>query len=262
MNRRGFLLTSAAGTLAGTRPARGEEEWTSLFDGRTLDGWHPWPKARPDGAKWQVEDGAVTGTQGPDGRGSLLMTDQAFGDVQVLVDLKPDWGIDSGFFVRSTDRGRAWQVAVDYCQGGYVGQIYGQGLGGWNTRTFGIRGKLDAEGRLVGLDASPRKLPPGARLAHAITPEQWLEAWTLGKWNTLKVRVVGQLPRITTWLNGAMVVDFDAASYEHPRFDRKEVAKIAPRRGRIALQIHGGKARWQQGAKCRWKNIRLRPCEH
>jgi hypothetical protein len=234
-----------------------EGGYRSLFDGKTLDGWHAWSKGR-----WQVEEGTITGEQNPPGRGGVLLSDEKFGDFDLLIDIKPDWGIDSGLFVRSTERGQAWQVAVDYIHGGYVGQIYGQGLGGFNTRSFTILGEYEdpeTRERLTGLRAVPYRRPEGAQLDYAVTPEAWLKAWKLNQWNTLRVRVVGQLPEITTWLNGTKLLHFNTRTYNHPRYDPAEAAKIAPRKGSIGLQVHGGVPRWRPGAKCRWKNIRIRP---
>lgn len=268
VSRRSFCQSAAlaaAGVVAGGggRIGWAEEgaEWTALFDGKTLDGWHL-PEQRVGhgtGGKWQVEEGTITGTQDPPGNGGLLFSDETFGDFELELEIKPDWGIDSGLFVRSTPRGQAFQVTVDYYHGGYIGEIYGEGLGGFNTRTLGILGTVDEQtGELTALEATPRGLPEGTNLDYGITADKWLAAWQLGEWNALRVRVVGQLPRITTWLNGVMVVDFNAATYHHPRFDAEEVAKIAPREGHIALQIHGGTQRWREGAKCRWRNIRVK----
>lgn len=38
-----------------------------------------------------------------------------------------------------------------------------------------------------------------------------------------------------------------------------QLARLVPRRGYIALQIHGGTQRWAKDAKCCWRNIRFRP---
>ena len=106
------------------------------------------------------------------------------------------------------------------------------------------------------------KMPPSdftVAARYAVTPEAFLNTWKLGQWNTLRIRVTGQLPWIVTWLNGGKLFDFDSASYDHPRCDRAEVARVVPRRGHIALQIHGGTERWTQGDKCRWRNIEFRP---
>ncbi len=257
-------MVAAAGLAAVPQQSQAAGDWIPLFDGRTLRGWHTnrTRVGHGTGGRWRVEDGAITGTQDPPGNGGLLLTDDTFADFELALEIKPDWGIDSGLFVRSTPAGQAFQITVDYFTGGYVGQVYGEGLGGFNTRTFRLLGTWDEQlGKLVALDAAPVGLPKGTKLDHGITAGDWRRAWKLNQWNSLRVCVVGQLPRVTTWLNGAMVVDFDSSSYRHPRFEKSEVEARAPRQGHVALQIHGGTARWREGASCRWRNIRLRKLE-
>ena len=59
-----------------------------------------------------------------------------------------------------------------------------------------------------------------------------------GKWNKLKLRVVGD--EVTTWLNG------------HEMVNMKD-EKIGAGNGFIALQIHDG-----GGIKVRWKKIKIK----
>ena len=97
---------------------KGKGEWISLFDGRTLDGWHKNPQRiqHGTGGRWVVEDGMLTGEQDPpgSGNGGILLTDQKFGDFELLIDMKPDWGVDTGLFLRCNDKGQCFQVMVDY----------------------------------------------------------------------------------------------------------------------------------------------------
>src|SRR6476661_8661144 len=118
-SRRLFLGTSSAIALlhaglharAYAAPADG---WTELFDGKSLKGWHKNPEriGHGTGGNWQVEDGAIAGEQDPpgSGNGGVLLTDRKFGDFELLIDLKPDWGICSGLFVRANDRGQGLQM--------------------------------------------------------------------------------------------------------------------------------------------------------
>ncbi|SHG71883.1 protein of unknown function [Fodinibius roseus] len=85
-----------------------------------------------------------------------------------------------------------------------------------------------------------------------------MAAWKTGRWNTLRIRCVGKYPRITTWINYTKIAEFDAATTPHPRYDREQMFQALGREGAIALQVHGGADLWREGAKCRWKNIRVR----
>ncbi|MBC7854801.1 MAG: DUF1080 domain-containing protein, partial [Pirellulaceae bacterium] len=103
LSRRRFLATSAAASaalaanstllsrLAYAAPAK--EDWITLFDGKTLKGWHKNPEkiGHGTGGIWQVEEGAIAGEQDPpgSGNGGILLTDRKFGDFELLIDMKP-----------------------------------------------------------------------------------------------------------------------------------------------------------------------------
>ena len=46
-----------------------------------------------------------------------------FGNFEVVFETRPDWGPDSGFFMRSTPRGNCYQMMIDYHEDGNVGEI-------------------------------------------------------------------------------------------------------------------------------------------
>ena len=111
--------------------------WIDLFDGKTLQGWHVSAKtghSRPSkntsGGRWVVEDGAIVGSQDQPGNGGIILTDREFGDFEVAVEMKNDFGPDSGLFLRSTEDGKAYQAMIDYHANGNLMGIYGEGLGG------------------------------------------------------------------------------------------------------------------------------------
>jgi 3-keto-disaccharide hydrolase len=268
-SRRRFLTASAASAaaLAGAAIharayAAPEAGWIELFDGKSLRGWHknPMKIGHGTGGNWQVEDGVITGEQDPpgSGNGGILLTDRKFGDFELLIDLKPDWGICSGLFLRSTDRGQCLQMMVDYHDAGNVGEIYGEGLGGFNTRTFDINGKLDANMKLVGYTTDKHKTTADAGLATACTPEEWISAWKVNDWNTARVICAGKYAHITTWINGQKICEFDGTKSTAARYDKEKAAEQLGPEGSIAVQVHGGR-NWPSGAKCRWKNIRVKP---
>lgn len=267
--RREFLQTTGT-TLGGAALAGGlplsaqaaEEKWTTLFDGKTLDGWHKNPKriGHGTGGSWAVEEGVIAGEQDPpgSGNGGILLTDRKFGDFELLIDMKPDWGVCSGLFIRGNDRGQCFQMMVDYHDAGNVGHIYGEGTGGFNTRLFDINGKLDAEGKLASLTTVKHKKPQDVGLVRGCTPEAWLKAWKVNDWNTAKVRVAGgEFPTITTWINGLEVCHFDADKSTNAGYKKANVLKTLGPKGSVAVQVHGGGG-WPNGAKCRWKNIKIR----
>ena len=76
-------------------------------------------------------------------------------------------------------------------------------------------------------------------------------------WNKVRVKCVGKHPKIITWINGEKVCEFDAASYSGSGFDREKITQTLGTKGSIAVQVHGGGG-WPKGAKCRWRNIRIK----
>jgi hypothetical protein len=270
-SRRQFLKTSVAvGALALTAErlglheyARADEDadgWITLFDGKTLEGWHKNPEAigHGTGGDWQVEDGAITGQQDPpgSGNGGILLTDKKFKDFELLIDIKPDWGVCSGLFFRGNDKGQCFQMMVDYHDMGNVGQIYGEGTGGFGCRTFDINGEY-VNDKLVGLFTDKERSAAEMGLVDACEPSAWVKAWKLDDWNTVKARVEGEHPRITTWINGLKVCEFDGETSSIEGYNKEDVAKALGAEGSIAVQVHGGSG-WPEGAKCRWKNIKIR----
>jgi hypothetical protein len=238
------------------------DDWIELFDGKTLDGWHTNPEkiGHGTGGLWTVEpDGVLAGEQDPpgSGNGGILLTDAKFGQFELSIDMKPSWGVDSGIFLRSTDRGQCIQMTVDYYDGGNIGHMYGEATGGWVARTFSLRGEVVDE-KLVGLQTIEHKSAEEVGLVASCTPEAWLEAWKIDDWNTAVIRVEGgALPRITTAINGLRVCEFDAAAFKADKYDPDEVAALLGDAGMLAVQVHGGDS-YPDGSKCRWRNIRVR----
>ena len=93
-----------------------DEGFTPIFDGKTLKGWHVSTNGHSrvsggkSGGKWEVKDGAITGTQDPPKNGGLLLTDELFGEFEVVLEMNNDFGPDSGLFLRSTEDGKCYQA--------------------------------------------------------------------------------------------------------------------------------------------------------
>lgn len=273
INRQQFLKSSAVLTagMAGVpailapmnrnsnSPDNKETEgYVSLFDGKTLDGWHK------NGARWTVESGEIISEQEPpaSGNGGILLTDKKYSDFELIADVLPGWGCDSGIFLRSQPDGRSYQVYVDYHSepndGGIVGFIYGQSTGGWRTEPFRYDGVLE-NNQLVDLkmrDFTPYEGYDENPIRYACTKEEWKKAWKMDEYNTLKVRCEGKYPIITTWINGTKICKFDAAGIQNPDFDKEKMYSEVGDSGHIGLQVHGGSTWWD--GKVRWKNIKVK----
>jgi hypothetical protein len=243
--------------------AAGSDGYIPLFDGKTLNGWHKNPQkiGHGTGGSWKVEEGAIVGEQDPpgSGNGGILLTDRKFGDFELMLELKPDWMIDSGLFLRSTDKGECVQMMVDYHEGGNVGHLYGEGTGGWNTAPYHVEGEIGYGGNLTALIPKPDETFKPQYLVKTCTGEQFAKAWVVDDWNTCKVRCVGKYPSITTWINDLLVCEWDGAAFQHKQYDKEKVFGQLGSEGSIAVQVHGGQRAWGRGAKCRWRNIRIKP---
>ena len=271
LTRRSVLrLAAGAGVTAAAAPyvitparAQSADGYIPLFDGKTLTGWHKNPQkiGHGTGGLWRVEDGAILGEQDPpgSGNGGILLTDRKFGDFELVLEMKPDWGIDSGLFLRSNDQGQCVQVMVDYHEAGNVGHLYGEGTGGWNVRPYTVEGEIGYGGNLTTLIPRPDDNFKPNYLVKTATGEQFSRAWKVDEWNTCKVRCTGKYPRVTIWINDLLVCEWDGAAFQHPQYDKEKVAAALGTQGSIAVQVHGGRNAWPKGALCRWRNIRIKP---
>jgi hypothetical protein len=74
-------------------PAVGAEDWTSLFDGKSLAGW----KVEGNG-DWKVQEGAIVGRQGENFSGGDMYTDRQWGDFELEAEYKLSYPGNSGIW--------------------------------------------------------------------------------------------------------------------------------------------------------------------
>ncbi len=275
------------------------EGFRSLFDGKTLNGWRPMPRlpfprypgapinfrlegksleeAKKNVGKWTIVDGAIVGEQYPpgNGRGAYLVSEAKFGDFELVMDIKPDWYTDTGFLVRTVaDGSPGLQILCDHRPQGGIGGFFGNGLAGIHGMPFAIDAVLDENNnpiRLVPANPNPEEgrveLSERTRgiLAYAADVEDFLKVWKVGEFNTIKVRVEGRIPRITTWVNGLKIAELNTANIKWKDYDAETCWEMLGRTGHISLEVHNngrndwlGKTRWWPGAQVRWKNIYIR----
>lgn len=216
------------------------EGFTSIFDGKTLAGWkvsaktgHSGTSKNKSGGKWEVVDGAITGSQDVPGNGGIIITEKEYGNFEVALEMKNDYGPDSGLFLRSTDTGKCYQAMIDYHNGGNLMGIYGEGIGGKpHIRNFDFGSKVTE----IKAKEAPFKLP--------VSPEKWADFWKHGQWNELRARIENNPPKITTWINGVKFMEFQD--------DEKRLSD----KGGIALQVHGGGDFTKEFV--RYRNIRVK----
>jgi hypothetical protein len=210
------------------------EGFTPIFNGKDLSGWHV-SKTNHHGTTpdYRVVHGVIVGTQQPRGKGGILLTDKKYKNVEVYMEVKPDWGCDSGLFLRSSEAGEAYQVTLDYLPGGMMGGIYGE--------------------KLQGVVWGPASPTPEER--EALTrkrAETWQKAWRREEWNSVRARIEGAVPHITVWINGQLVTDWtDTANH----------AAGGAGDGMLAIQMHytdEKTPRWVDAGFWRWRHIAVK----
>jgi hypothetical protein len=162
---------------AGSAPAASEkppEGFTSLFDGKTLDGWQVLGGKL---SSWGAEDGVLF----VKGGGGWLMTKKEYGDFELRLEFKVPKGGNSGVALRSPMKGDPAYTGMEI-------QILDdpsyKGLQVWQ-HTGSIYG---------------------------VVPSSKLATKPVGEWN--KYRIVCKGRQVTVVLNGEKVVDANLDDYK------------------------------------------------
>jgi hypothetical protein len=250
-----------------------EDGFVDLFDGQSLKGWVQasghFVARNYSGGEWRVEDGAITGHQKPPLIGTFLHTEKEYGDFELLIDLNPDWGCDSGIFLRTNARGQCIQVFVDYLQRGNIGFVFGQGTGVFCSMPWELEA-VHEDDKLVGVVAVDKY--DGVEvdgLIYSAPAANFNKVWKHGEFNTLKIRMIGPEPLITTWVNGVKMMEMDGSTFRArglrdmrqgnfdapPAWNQSRVLEQIGTRGTIGLQVHPG-SRWD--GTVHYKNIRIK----
>jgi Domain of Unknown Function (DUF1080) len=133
---RGLVLTLllSIGLMAQTpknRPPLPNEQWVSLFDGKTLDGWDQVGKE-----KWEVKDGEIHG-QAVTKEYGYLQTVKKYKDFHLSLRFKCVGDGNSGVFFHtdfkpnSVDTTQGMQFEIDCKMTHHTGGVYGEDGRGW-----------------------------------------------------------------------------------------------------------------------------------
>ena len=218
-----ILLTGFCSLVNAQVPAG----FTPIFNGKDLKGWHisrtTHQGTTPD---FRVENGCVVVRQKPYGQGGILLTDKKYKNFELYVEAKIDSFTNGGIFIRSSESGIAYQIEFDE-NSGATGSLYGERMQVSKTSVATDRAKV----------------------------------WKPNDWNSFKIRMVGEVPHITLWINGVQMWDVT-----QPKNDFIAGAT----EGMIGLQSHwtalyspaafewNGLASWAPGAKHRFRNIAIK----
>jgi len=226
------VLTSFSPMLSGESKKgaweRQKDEWVSLFDGKTLNGW----SVHSGFAKYHIEDGAILGTTVKGSPNTFLCTDREYGDFILEFEVSLDPRLNSGVQIRSKiakeekvfvfsgrdGKPRSRKVPPDRVYG-YQVEIA--------TEKRGSSGSIYDEARRAFMLASTTSETAAGK------------AFKDGQWNKFRIECKGD--RIRTWVNDVPCVDLRDGMTS---------------RGIIGLQVHGvGKD--ATAYQVRWRNIRI-----
>jgi hypothetical protein len=202
--------------------------FTPLFNGRDLTGWHlsrtTHQGTTPDA---HVENGVLVLQQRPYGQGGVLLTNRKYSSFELSLEVKTDWATNGGIFLRSTESGAAYQIEL-------VGD---------------------------GAPTTGNLLPERISISKGAVATQLASVWKQGDWNSLRVRMTGEVPSLSLWVNGVHMWDVT-----EPQNDFVAGAT----EGYIGLQTHWTTpyapvpdafccpANWKPGASHRFRNISIK----
>lgn len=200
------------------------DEWTSLFDGKTLDGW----TKVGGGATYEVHDGAIVGKTGP-GKNTFL-TRGPFKDFALEFEVKCDPKLNSGVQIRSHqyDKPTPQESKPDRVR--EEGEVYGY--------QCEIRAEVNGENGCAG-----NFWDEGRRtkwLDETVKAAEVQKVYKPGEWNQFTIIAKGD--KISSWINGLPIAEFN---------DDRDAE------GFIGLQVHSIKKN-AGPYKVAWRNIRIK----
>lgn len=194
-------------------------EWISLFDGKSLAGWHGFNKTG-EVTNWTIEDGALVCLGAAEwDTGGDIVTDRQFDNFILEWEWKVDTGSNSGVMYHVVEDPKykgPYETGPEY-------QI------------------IDDEGWPGGLEEWQKA---GADYAMNL-PNDKKKLKPVGEWNSS--RIVFDNGHVEHWLNGEKIVEFQKGTPEWNKEKAEGKWKDYPDygisdNGHIALQDHGKKA--------------------
>jgi hypothetical protein len=229
--------------LAAAAPKQ-QQEWTSLFNGKNLDGWHVnCVEADIGKTYWKVVDGTIEcNSMGDKDHDYVWLTsDNEYADFTLTLQFQAfeDSAGNSGVQVRSR-----YDDSPDAPRGGWLDGPQVDVHPGNPLRIGKIYDETREEKRWI----SP-SLPDWKYIKPDDQEVVEIRFANQGNgWNNMRIRCKGT--RIQTWLNGKNVTDFDGSGILDNEAHKLHNVGM---KGHIALQLHA-----KDELKIRFRNIRIR----
>ena len=197
-----------------------------IFNGRDLTGWHisrtTHQGTTPDA---HVKSGVLYMQQHPYGQGGVLLSNKKYRDFELYVEVKIDSFCNGGIFLRSSESGQAYQIEL--AEPGGTGNLFGEMM---RISKDGV-----AEGRA--------------------------SVWKPNDWNSFRIRMTGEIPRVILWINGKQMFDVTEPANDFT---------AGATEGMIGFQAHWSatysassqafdmSGSWRPGAAHRFRNIAIK----
>jgi hypothetical protein len=197
-------------------------EWQTLFDGKTLAGWHVSAKPADAGKSfWMVKDGAITcdSLGRKDHDYFWLVSDGEYGDFELELKVR-------GFAQSPGNSGVQFRSRYDDAAGwlnGPQADIHPPAP----FRTGLIYDETRETRRWIYPSLPDWKIDPSQG------PKSW--KWKAESWNDIRIECKGT--RVKTVVNGVTVTDFDGKGILDDEAHRKHNVGM---KGHLALQLHIG----------------------
>ena len=195
------------------------QQWISLFDGKTLNGWHGFNKSGSI-TNWTIEDGAMVCLgAAKDAHGGDIVTNNLYGNFE----LKWEWKI-----TRGGNSGVMYHVV--------------------ENKKYKAPYETGPEYQMIDDKNFPEKLEDWQKTGADYgmnTPNDQKKLKPVGEWNTSSI--IFYKGKVTHWLNGKKIVSFKAWDAKWIKEKKEGKWKDYPdyglaASGVIALQDHGHKA--------------------
>jgi len=198
-----------------------KDQWQSLFDGKTLNGWKMAQHDSAPGMAWSAENGVISFDPAK-GHGSDIITTRSFKDFDLSVDFKISEGGNSGikcFLLPNTNLGCEFQIIDDSKH---------------PDAKLGVNGNRQTGALYDLIPANANKPFKGA-----------------DEWNT--ARIVSKGNHVEHWLNGTKIVEYERGSDQFKQAIAKSKFKSIKgfseaASSPILLQAHGDKV-WYRNIK-------------
>ena len=210
------VCAASARAAAPTELSRAERAagWKVLFDGQSTSKWRGYRTSNFPANRWSIDNGCLKSAGGGEEHAVDLITNDQYGDFELVLEWKTAPGGNSGIVYRVAEKeDRTWQTGPEY-------QI------------------LDDSGAKI----EPTDMQSAGALYALYAPAAAKQLKPAGEFNLTRIRL--QDNHLEHWLNGAKIVECDINSDDfksrvgQSKFNQYE-GFAAQRKGHIALQDHG-----------------------